>query len=163
MTSALPSTTLSVDPAWIDEYGHMNAAHYVGIFDRVGFQLLREVGVGLDYTEATRCGIYTMNVHVAYLREVLAGDPLALRIRLLEADDKRLLCLMELMQTRDGYVAATMEQLSLHVDLETRRQAVPAGVGAAAGAHGRRARRPAAAGRLSAALAAEAAALSHSG
>jgi acyl-CoA thioester hydrolase len=119
MTSALPSTTLSVDPAWIDEYGHMNAAHYVGIFDRVGFQLLREVGVGLDYTEATRCGIYTMNVHVAYLREVLAGDPLALRIRLLEADDKRLLCLMELMQTRDGYVAATMEQLSLHVDLET--------------------------------------------
>jgi acyl-CoA thioester hydrolase len=93
----------------------------VGIFDRVGFQLLREVGVGLDYTEATRCGIYTMNVHVAYLREVLAGDPLALRIRLLEADDKRLLCLMELMQTRDGYVAATMEQLSLHVDLETRR------------------------------------------
>ncbi|MGS1010440.1 thioesterase family protein [Achromobacter anxifer] len=121
MTSALPSTTLSVDPAWIDEYGHMNAAHYVGIFDRVGFQLLREVGVGLDYTEATRCGIYTMNVHVAYLREVLAGDPLALRIRLLEADDKRLLCLMELMQTRDGYVAATMEQLSLHVDLETRR------------------------------------------
>ncbi len=121
MTSALPSTTLSVDPAWIDEYGHMNAAHYVGIFDRVGFQLLREVGVGLDYTEATRCGIYTMNVHVAYLREVLAGDPLALRIRLLEADDKRLLCLMELMQTRDGYVAAIMEQLSLHVDLETRR------------------------------------------
>lgn len=121
MTSALPSTTLSVDPAWIDEYGHMNAAHYVGIFDRVGFQLLREVGVGLDYTEATRCGIYTMNVHVAYLREVLAGDPLALRIRLLEADDKRLLCLMELMQTRDGYVAATMEQLSLHVDLDTRR------------------------------------------
>ncbi|OAD15464.1 thioesterase family protein [Achromobacter insolitus] len=121
MTLALPSTTLSVDPAWIDEYGHMNAAHYVGIFDRVGFQLLREVGVGLDYTEATRCGIYTMNVHVAYLREVLAGDPLALRIRLLEADDKRLLCLMELMQTRDGYVAATMEQLSLHVDLDTRR------------------------------------------
>ncbi len=121
MTSALPSTTLNVDPAWIDEYGHMNAAHYVGIFDRVGFQLLREVGVGLDYTEATRCGIYTMNVHVAYLREVLAGDPLALRIRLLEADDKRLLCLMELMQTRDGYLAATMEQLSLHVDLETRR------------------------------------------
>jgi len=121
MTQDLPSTPLAVDPAWIDEYGHMNAAHYVGIFDRVGFELLRQVGVGLDYTEATRCGIYTMNIHVAYLREVLAGDPLALRIRLLEADDKRLLCLMELTQTRDGYLAATMEQLSLHVDLQTRR------------------------------------------
>ncbi|MDT4856935.1 hypothetical protein FQZ97_913410 [compost metagenome] len=62
-----------------------------------------------------------MNIHVAYLREVLAGDPLELRLRLLEADDKRLLCLMELIQARDGYLAATMEQLSLHVDLETRR------------------------------------------
>ncbi|AZS79307.1 thioesterase family protein [Achromobacter spanius] len=121
MTQALPSTTLAVDPAWIDAYGHLNAAHYVGIFDRVGFELLSQVGVGLDYTEATRCGIYTMNVHVAYLREVLADDPLMLRVRLLEADNKRLLCLMELTQTRDGYLAATMEQLSLHVDLNTRR------------------------------------------
>lgn len=121
MTQTLPSTTLTVDPAWIDAYGHLNAAHYVGIFDRVGFELLSQVGVGLDYTEATRCGIYTMNVHVAYLREVLEGDPLALRVRVLEADDKRLLCLMELTQTRDGYLAATMEQLSLHVDLNTRR------------------------------------------
>lgn len=121
MTQALPSTTLTVDPAWIDAYGHLNAAHYVGIFDRVGFELLSQVGVGLDYTEATRCGIYTMNIHVAYLREVLEGDPLMLRIRLLQADDKRLMCLMELIQTRDGYLAATMEQLSLHVNLDTRR------------------------------------------
>ncbi|WMD22529.1 thioesterase family protein [Achromobacter seleniivolatilans] len=121
MPQLLPSTTLTVDPAWIDAYGHLNAAHYVGIFDRVGFELLAQVGVGLDYTKATRCGIYTMNVHVAYLREVLADDPLMLRVRVLEADDKRLLCLMELTQTRDGYLAATMEQLSLHVDLETRR------------------------------------------
>lgn len=121
MTQALPSTSLSVDPAWIDAYGHLNAAHYVGIFDRVGFELLSQVGVGLDYTEATRCGIYTMNIHVAYLREVLEGDPLMLRVRLLEADNKRLMCLMELIQTRDGYLAATMEQLSLHVNLDTRR------------------------------------------
>lgn len=119
--TTLPSTTLSVDPSWIDEYGHMNAAHYVGVFDRVGFDLLRQVGVGLDYTEATQCGIYTMNIQVAYMREVLAGDPLMLRIRLLESDSKRLLTLMELWQTRDDYLAATMEQLSLHVDLQTRR------------------------------------------
>ena len=33
--STLPSTTLAVDPDWIDAYGHMNAAHYVGVFDRV--------------------------------------------------------------------------------------------------------------------------------
>ncbi|MGE8688547.1 MAG: thioesterase family protein [Achromobacter sp.] len=118
---ALPALSLAVKPDWIDEYGHMNAAHYVGVFDRHGFELLGRYGVGSDYTRQTRCGIYTMNIHVAYRREVLADDPLELRLRLLEADDKRLLCLMELIQARDGYLAATMEQLSLHVDLETRR------------------------------------------
>lgn len=119
--NSLPSTTLSVAPDWIDEYGHMNAARYVGVFDKVGFELLRQVGLGIDYTEATHCGIYTMNIHVAYLREVLVGDPLMLRIRLLESDNKRVLTLMELWQTRDNYLAATMEQLSLHVDLTARR------------------------------------------
>ena len=62
-----------------------------------------------------------MNIQVAYMREVLAGDPLMLRLRLLACDDKRLLCLMELWQTRQNYLAATMEQLSLHVDLRHRR------------------------------------------
>lgn len=120
-TTSLPSTTLNVDPGWIDEYGHMNAAQYVGVFDKVGFGLLAQVGLGQDYTQATNCGIYTMNIHVAYLREVLLGDPLRLQIRLLQADDKRVLTLMELWQTRDNYLAATMEQLSLHVDLGVRR------------------------------------------
>lgn len=118
---ALPALSLAVKPDWIDEYGHMNAAHYVGVFDRHGFELLGRYGVGSDYTRQTRCGIYTMNIHVAYLREVLAGDPLELRIRLLDSDDKRVLTLMELWQTRNNYLAATMEQLSLHVDLEIRR------------------------------------------
>ncbi|SAI20513.1 thioesterase [Bordetella ansorpii] len=117
----LPSATLSVDPAWIDSYGHMNSAQYVGVFDRVGYELMQQFGVGADYTRATRCGVYTMNIQVAYLREVLEGDPLMLRVRVLESDDKRLLTLMELWQTRENYLAATMEQLSLHVSLETRR------------------------------------------
>ncbi|OZI77747.1 thioesterase family protein [Bordetella genomosp. 12] len=117
----LPCTTLHVEPAWIDAYGHMNAAHYVGVFDRLGFELLGQLGVGLDYTQTSGCGIYTMNIQVAYLREVLEADPLTLRLRLLQTDDKRLLCLMELWQTRENYLAATMEQLSLHVDLRLRR------------------------------------------
>lgn len=119
--TTLPTLDLTVDPQWIDEYGHMNAAHYVGVFDRHGFELLKAFGVGLDYTAASNCGIYTMRIDVNYLREVVVGDPLRLCARVLEADDKRLLCLLELWQTRGNYLAATMEQLSLHVDLSARR------------------------------------------
>jgi acyl-CoA thioester hydrolase len=60
---------------------------------------------------------------VAYYRELLVGSPVVLRVRALQSDDKRLLCLMELSHATEGYVAATMEQLSVHVNLETRRAA----------------------------------------
>lgn len=120
----LPRTTLAVDPAWIDLYGHMNAARYVGVFDHFGYQLLDALGVGESYTRASHCGIYTVDIAVNYRRELLAGDPLELRLRVLGADAKRLLCLMELFQTRDNYLAATMEQLSVHVNLDTRRSQV---------------------------------------
>jgi len=125
-TTDLPHTTLTVDPTWIDLYGHMNAARYVGVFDHVGYQLLDALNVGESYTRASHCGIYTVDIAVNYRRELLAGDPLELRLRVLGADTKRLLCLMELFQTRDNYLAATMEQLSVHVNLDTRRsQAFP--------------------------------------
>ncbi|MBV7485116.1 thioesterase family protein [Bordetella sp. BOR01] len=117
----LPRTQLTVDPAWIDLYGHMNAARYVGVFDHTGYQLLDALGVGESYTRTSRCGIYTVDIAVNYRRELLVGDPLELRLRVLGADTKRLLCLMELFQTRDNYLAATMEQLSVHVNLDTRR------------------------------------------
>lgn len=122
----LPRTVLTVDPTWIDLYGHMNAARYVGVFDHFGYQLLDSLGVGESYTRASHCGIYTVDIAVNYRRELLAGDPLELRLRVLGVDTKRLLCLMELFQTRDDYLAATMEQLSVHVNLDTRRsQAFP--------------------------------------
>lgn len=115
------SALLAVSPQWIDLYGHMNSAEYVGVFDRIGYQLLGQLGVGEAYTAATNCGIYTVDVAVNYRRELLVNAPLELRLRALAADHKRLLCLMELYQTRDDYLAATMEQLSIHVDLNTRR------------------------------------------
>lgn len=117
----LPTIPLTVSPDWIDSYGHMNAARYVGVFDHMGYSLLDQLGVGERYTAASRCGIYTVDIAVNYRRELLVNDPLELRLRILAADQKRLLCLMELFQTRDGYLAATMEQLSIHVDLNTRR------------------------------------------
>ncbi|MBO9354345.1 thioesterase [Bordetella petrii] len=126
LAQELPRTQLTVETSWTDLYGHMNAARYVRVFDHVGFQLLDPLGVGESYTRAARCGIYTVDIAVNYRRELLAGDPLELRVRVLGADAKRLLCLMELFQTRDNYLAATMEQLSVHVNLETRRsQAFP--------------------------------------
>jgi acyl-CoA thioester hydrolase len=118
---ALPSVRLEVKPAWIDLYGHMNAARYVEVFDGRGFELLEQFDVGESYTRESRNGIYTVRLDICYLEELLVTEELELKARLLAVDSKRLLTLFELYRMRDERLVATMEQLSLHVNLETRK------------------------------------------
>jgi acyl-CoA thioester hydrolase len=119
--AALPSLALQVLPDWIDLYGHMNAAHYVFVFDRHGYELFERYGIGRAYTEAENRGLYTAEIHTVYRRELLVGTPLSLRLRFLESNAERLMCLLELFNASTGRLAATMEQLSVHVDLATRK------------------------------------------
>lgn len=117
----LPSMTLTVSPDWIDLYGHMNAANYVFVFDRNGFELFERFDIGENYTRNSGCGLYTVEIQTRYLRELLVDTQLSLRLRFLSSDDKRMHCLFELFNVDAGYLAATMEQISLHVDLQTRK------------------------------------------
>ena len=67
--------------------------------------------------------------HVNYLREVVEGDPLGFTLQLLDMDEKRLHYFIRMFHATDGYLAATSEQLSVHVDLAARRTApMPAAV-----------------------------------
>ncbi|SOE87352.1 Acyl-CoA thioesterase FadM [Burkholderia sp. YR290] len=116
-----PSRRLVVQEDWIDLYGHVNAARYVELFDRVGYELLGKYGVGEAYTHAERKGIFTVELNTRYLSELVLGDEIELSVLLVSAGDKRLLSLFELRRVSDGRLSATMEQLSLHVSLVTRK------------------------------------------
>ena len=118
-----PTRRLVVQSDWIDLYGHMNAARYVDVFDRVGYELLAEYGVGESYTRDERSGIFTVELNTRYLSELVEGDMLELTVRLIGVDEKRLLSLFELRRVRDSRLSATMEQLSLNVSLVTRKAA----------------------------------------
>lgn len=120
-TDILHSEVRTVEDDWIDLYGHMNMVRYVALFDEVGYALLDRWGLGETYTREKGRGLFVVDVAVHYRRELKAGTPLMLSLRLLDADDKRLLSLLELIRADDGTVAATMEQLSIHVDLGTRK------------------------------------------
>lgn len=122
----LPSDILlsgvhTVDESWIDLYGHMNMVRYVALFDEVGYALMEHWGLGETYTRDEGFGLFVVDVAVHYRRELRVGTPLQVALRLLDADDKRLLSLLEIRRADDGTVAATMEQLSIHVDLRTRK------------------------------------------
>lgn len=109
-----------VAPEWIDVYGHMNMARYAALFDEVGYALLDQVGVGQRYTDATRRGVFTVDVRIRYLKELHVGVPLSVSLRLLDVDHVRLHSFLELTNVETGRVAATMEQLAVHASLESR-------------------------------------------
>lgn len=113
--------TTHVDPAWIDIYGHMNMAYYVKIFDDLGYEMLSEFGLGVEYTKAHKLGLFTVDVRIKYLREVVTNAPVTVSLVLKAFDDKRLWTELEMHHSELGYLAATMEQLAVHASLETRR------------------------------------------
>lgn len=109
-----------VKPEWIDVYGHMNMARYAELFDEVGFALLDRVGIGEAYTRTTRRGVFTVDVRIRYLKELTAGVPLAVGMRLVGVDPLRLHSFLELTNLQTGQLAATMEQLAVHASLDSR-------------------------------------------
>lgn len=117
------SPTFAVDPAWIDWNGHLNMAYYNVMFDRAADGLLARVGISPDYVRERAGSIMTAEIHVRYLREVFLDTPLAVRIRILGLDEKRLHLFSELIHAEEGWVSATSEQMNLHIDMTTRRVA----------------------------------------
>ena len=69
------SSIMRVEPAWIDYNGHLNMAYYHVLFDRAVDEAYELLGIGLDYVKKRRHSLYTAEVHVRFLRELQAGDP----------------------------------------------------------------------------------------
>lgn len=111
----------NVPSEWIDYNGHMNVAYYVMAFDHATDRFFDLVDLGVDYADRTNNSSFVMETHVNYRREVSQGDPLRFTMQLLDADRKRLHYYFEMFHAEEGYLAATSEQLAIHVDLTARR------------------------------------------
>lgn len=108
---------------WIDYNGHMNVAYYVLAFDHATDRFLDLLDVGADYVRRTNHSWFVLESHVTYQQEVLEGDPLRFTLRLVDFDAKRAHYLFTMYHAEQGYLAATSEQVGLHVDMTTRRSA----------------------------------------
>lgn len=117
------SSVMRVEPEWVDYNGHLNMAYYNVLFDRAVDETYALIGVGADYAKSRRQSIFTAEVHVRYLRELRAGDPVRVTFQLIDFDAKRLHYFEQLFHA-DGWVSATSENLSLHVDMASRKTAV---------------------------------------
>jgi len=117
------SSVMRIEPQWIDYNGHLNMAYYNVLFDRAIDELWLKIGIGPGYMKERNGSTFTAECHVRYLREVHLGDPLQVSILLVAADDKRLHTFEELRHAREGWLSATSENLTIHVDMTARKAA----------------------------------------
>ena len=115
------SSVMRVEPGWIDYNGHLNMAYYNVLFDRAVDEAYELCGIGASYVEQQRRSLYTVEVHIRYLRELHASDPVRVTFQLLDFDSKRLHYFEQLFHAEEGWVSATSENMVLHVDMETKR------------------------------------------
>ena len=117
----------TVLPAWIDYNGHMNLAYYLLSFDHATDAFFDYIELGYAYRVRRAHSLFTLEAHVSYVRELNAGSALRFATQLIGFDEKRLHYFHWMYNADEGYLAATNELLSIHVDLATRRvDAMPA-------------------------------------
>jgi acyl-CoA thioester hydrolase len=115
------SSTMAVEPEWIDYNGHVNMAYYQVLFDQAVDEAFGLVGLGRDYIEQRNASFFTAEVHTLYKRELKLSDRVRVTLQLIDFDEKRLHFYQEMRHAEDGWVAATSENLCLHVDTATRK------------------------------------------
>jgi acyl-CoA thioester hydrolase len=114
---------MQIEPQWIDYSGHLNMAYYNVLFDRCVDEAYELLGIGLDYLSTHKHSTFTAEAHVRYLREVHEGDPVRVTFQLLDYDTKRIHYFQQLFHATDGWVSATSENMTLHVDMATKKVA----------------------------------------
>ena len=120
----LPVTVERVVPSsWTDYNGHMNETHYLEAGSQATDRFLEMVGVDREYI-ASGYSYFTVENHLRYLHELLAGDRLTIRTQVLEAEGKKLQLFHQFLR-EDGEPAASMESLLLHMDMRARKSCVP--------------------------------------
>ena len=117
------SSVMQIEPQWIDYNGHLNMAYYNVMMDRAIDQLWLHLGIGPAYMKERHGSTFTAEAHMRYLREIHLGDPVQVSVWMLAADEKRIHTFEELRHATEGWVSATSENITLHVDMGVRKVA----------------------------------------
>ncbi len=114
---------MRVEPQWIDYNGHLNVAYYNVLFDRAVDEFYELIGLGPAYLEQHRHSTMVAEAHVRYLRELKENDPVRVTVQLLDYDRKRIQIFEELRHANEGWLSATSENMTLHVDMTAKKVA----------------------------------------
>ena len=106
---------------WIDYNNHMNMAYYVLVFDDVWEIMLEKFLMGEKSAKSSNRSTMVVETHTTYNSEVKLDDEVEINLSFFDHDKKRLHYKMEMIDKSSGKLSATLEMLSLYIDLNKRK------------------------------------------
>ena len=108
---------------WTDYNNHMNMAYYVLVFDQVWEVMLEKFKMGENSAKTTNMSTMVVETYTTYNNEVKEGDEVEINLTFFDHDKKRLHFKMEMIEKSSQKLSATLEMLSLYIDLNKRKVA----------------------------------------
>lgn len=119
--SVQPTYFGAVYPGEIDHMGHLNVAYYVQKFDTATWNFLFNIGITPSMLRETAVGLAAVEQMLSYKKELLPGDVIEIRTKILDVSEKKIRFRHEMIHRESGQVAATCELLGVCFDREARK------------------------------------------
>ena len=96
-------------------------AYYILIFDQACEVVLEKFKMGADSAKNDQRSTMVVETNTKYISEVKEGDEVDIMLTFLDHDKKRLHLKLEIIEKKTKKISASIEWLSLYVNLETRK------------------------------------------
>jgi acyl-CoA thioester hydrolase len=100
------SSTMRVEPAWVDDSGHVTTAFTHAMFERALDEAFSCLGLGEVYRQERGCAIVTAEAHVQYRRELARGERARVTVQLIDFDDERIHLYCEIRHATELWLSA---------------------------------------------------------
>tara|TARA_B110001450_G_scaffold86045_1_gene82003 strand:+ start:307 stop:774 length:468 start_codon:yes stop_codon:yes gene_type:complete len=106
---------------WVDYNNHLNMTYYILIFDQALEVILEKFKMGADSAKNEKRSTMVVETNTKYINEVQEGNEVDILLTFFDHDKKRLHLKMEMVKKKTKRILASIEWLSLYVNLETRK------------------------------------------
>ena len=105
-----------VYPSQLDHMGHMNVQWYTSKFDEATWHLFSYLGITNQYIRDNKRGMAALEQVIKYKSEVMSGDLLFIKTKLLEVGSKTLRFFHSMYDATTIKEVATSELLGVHLN-----------------------------------------------
>ena len=114
-------TNQIIKKEWTDYNKHMNVAYYVLVFDESWEVMLQKFKMGENSAKTTGMSTMVVETYITYNNEVKEGEEVEVFLTYFDHDKKRLHYKLEMIEKSSKKLSATIQLLSLYVDLKKRK------------------------------------------